>query len=348
MMAQISQTAADRMQKWIDAHGFDDRKALINYAAALIDHYGQASGALACKMYDATAEAQNVMVPTAEMVELPGYGEIARNINGTIKRSEKQVSGTVGRMVKQVGADTTLKNAQRDGAQFAWIPSGDTCAFCLVLDSRGWQYMSKKALKNGHAEHIHANCDCQYSVRFDNQSSVEGYNPDKYLEMYENAEGKTPEEKINSLRREKYAESFRRKIGDQGQEIIDKPTYNKLTKNFLKNGGIIIRGEEAKRHLESQGAYASYMVGGNFAFIKDDATVSDVLEEMYHAMQDRKNMFSEYPDREILIRREIDAQKYLLGVAERYKIPLEQTKITQQNLARYENKLKEIVRDVEV
>ena len=30
---------------------------------------------------------------------------------------------------------------------------------------------------------------------------MEGYNPDKYLEMYENAEGKTPEEKINSIRR---------------------------------------------------------------------------------------------------------------------------------------------------
>ena len=85
-----------------------------------------------------------------------------------------------------------------------------------------------------------------------------------------------------------------------------------------------------------QGAYASYMPGGNFAFIRDDATVSDVLEEMYHAMQERKNMFSTYPSEEILVRREIDAQKYLIAVAKKYKIPAEETEVTRKNLANYE------------
>ncbi|MCD8008150.1 MAG: phage head morphogenesis protein [Clostridiales bacterium] len=80
--------------------------------------------------------------------------------------------------------------------------------------------------------------------------------------------------------REKYlqaVEMTRRKIGEQGQEIIDKATYNKLTRKFVKNGGVIIRGEEAKRHLESVGAYASYITGADAAFIRNDATVSDVL-----------------------------------------------------------------------
>ena len=95
-----------------------------------------------------------------------------------------------------------LKNAERDGAQFAWVPMGDTCAFCLTLASRGWQYMSKNAMKHGHAEHIHANCDCTYAIRFDESSTVAGYDSDRYLEMYENAEGSTPAEKINSMRRE--------------------------------------------------------------------------------------------------------------------------------------------------
>ncbi|MCD8054201.1 MAG: hypothetical protein LUF00_09170 [Lachnospiraceae bacterium] len=95
----------------------------------------------------------------------------------------------------------TLKNAERDGAQFAWVPQGDTCAFCLTLASRGWQYMSKKALRNGHAEHIHANCDCQYAIRFDSSSTVEGDDSDKYREMYDSAEGNTSQEKIKSMRR---------------------------------------------------------------------------------------------------------------------------------------------------
>lgn len=50
----------------------------------------------------------------------------------------------VSRLVKRAGADTTLKNAQRDGAEFAWVPHGDSCAFCLTLASRGWQRASQR------------------------------------------------------------------------------------------------------------------------------------------------------------------------------------------------------------
>lgn len=189
------------MQEWMNKNGLSDSKAFLDYANSLVEYYGQAVGALSCQMYEAVAAAQGVAVRSAEMADLPKYGEVAKAVNGAKKQSEKLVPSAVGRMVKQVGADTTLKNAKRDGAQFAWIPSGDTCAFCLMLASRGWQYMSEKTLRHGHAEHIHANCDCQYAVRFDRKSTVQGYDPDKYLDMYNNAEGETWEEKINSMRR---------------------------------------------------------------------------------------------------------------------------------------------------
>ena len=190
------------MQEWVRKYGFEDDKALLDYAYVLSQHYGQAIGALACQMYEATAAAQNVIVPTAEIAPLPEYGEVAKAIHGTMKQSQMKVPATVARLVKQVGADTTLKNAERDGAQFAWIPHGDTCAFCITLASRGWQYMSKKALKNGHAEHIHAHCDCEYAVRFDGRSSVAGYDPEKYLEEYNNAGGD-----INLMRRTRYQQN---------------------------------------------------------------------------------------------------------------------------------------------
>ncbi len=86
------------------------------------------------------------------------------------------------------------------------MPSGDTCAFRTTLAPRGWQRASKKAVKGGHAEHIHSNCDCTYAIRFDGKGGVAGYDPEKYLRMYEGAEGDTPREKINAMRRENYAE----------------------------------------------------------------------------------------------------------------------------------------------
>lgn len=205
-LAQISQKAADELTAWIDAHGgvgVADRDDLIAYAYALTSKYGEASGAYTTQYYDDMARLSNVTVPPAEVADLPSYGEVAKAINGTIKRSSKSsyIGSTSGRLVKQVSADTLQKNALRDGAEWAWVPAGDTCVFCLTLASRGWQEASRKAIKNGHAEHIHANCDCTYAVRFDHDTDVEGYEPDKYLEMYQNAEGDTPQEKINSMRR---------------------------------------------------------------------------------------------------------------------------------------------------
>ncbi|MBQ0113613.1 MAG: hypothetical protein KBT03_10820 [Bacteroidales bacterium] len=218
-LSKLSSTAGDMMQKWVDDNGFDDVDALIEYAYALTTRYGEASATLSCEMYDAIAEMQGASVASAEPVEMPSYGDIAKAINGVRKQSPSgQLYGTaVARQVKQAGADTTLKNAIRDGAQFAWIPSGDTCPFCIALASRGWQYASKKALRKGHAEHIHSHCDCQYAIRFDNKMQVDGYNPDEYLQMYESADGLKPNDKINAMRRMHYAQN-RDVINEQHRE----------------------------------------------------------------------------------------------------------------------------------
>ena len=161
-----------------------------------------------------------------------------------MKQSQSKVPATVARLVKQVGADTTLKNAKRDGAQFAWIPHGDTCAFCITLASRGWQYMSDEALKGGHAEHIHANCDCEYAVRFDGHSTVAGYDPDKYLEEYENAGGD-----INAMRRKRY-EQNKDEINARKRELY----ANK--KEELKAKGLTIKEEAAVVRYISPDSYS--------------------------------------------------------------------------------------------
>lgn len=116
------------------------------------------------------------------------------------ERHQEPKPGRVSRLVKRAGADTTLKNAVRDGAEWAWVPHGDTCPFCITLASNGWQKASSKVLKGGHADHIHANCDCEFAIRFDHNTTVAGYDPDKYLKQYRDAGGD-----INKMRRVNYA-----------------------------------------------------------------------------------------------------------------------------------------------
>lgn len=199
-LSRLNQKAGQLMREYIDAHGTADTDDLVAYAYGLVTKYGEGSAALACQMYEALAEAQGVHVPAAEPAATASYGEVARMVSATKDQNPANLPNGVSRLVKRAGADTTLKNAVRDGAEWAWIPHGDTCPFCIMLASNGWQKASDKVLKGGHTEHIHAHCDCEFAVRFRSDTTVAGYDPDKYYRQYREAGGD-----INKMRRIDYA-----------------------------------------------------------------------------------------------------------------------------------------------
>ena len=199
-LSRLNQKAGQLMREYIDAHGTANTDDLVAYAYGLVTKYGEGSAELACQMYEALAEAQGVYVPAAEPAETARYSEVARMVHATKDQNPANLPNGVSRLVKRAGADTTLKNAVRDGAEWAWVPHGDTCPFCITLASNGWQKASQKLLKGGHAEHIHANCDCEFAVRFRSDTTVAGYDPDMYYRKYREAGGD-----INKMRRIDYA-----------------------------------------------------------------------------------------------------------------------------------------------
>lgn len=199
-LSRLNQKAGQLMREYIDAHGTADTDDLVAYAYGLVTKYGEGSAELACQMYEALAEAQGVYVPAAEPAATASYSEVARMVSATKDQNPANLPNGVSRLVKRAGADTTLKNAIRDGAEWAWVPHGDTCPFCITLASNGWQKASQKLLKGGHAEHIHAHCDCEFAVRFRSDTTVAGYDPDKYYRKYREAGGD-----INKMRRIDYA-----------------------------------------------------------------------------------------------------------------------------------------------
>ena len=227
-MAGLSTKATNEMAKWIASRGgyqmiqFEDA---IAYAYALSKKYGEASAALSALMYDSIADLSGAAVPSAVVAETATIGEVSKCIYGAsgFSQNDDYISGVVGRLVKQAGADTTLQNARRDGAEFAWIGTGDSCAFCELLSNNGWQNASANTIKGNHAEHIHAHCDCQFMIRFDHDTEVEGYHPDP--DLYYEIEGDTMEEKANTLRRARY---------DREKDIINEQkriAYAKRTDN---------------------------------------------------------------------------------------------------------------------
>lgn len=255
----LNEAAAQKIIQYVQKNGFANTEALIRYCHKVVETYGAGSAALSAAMYDATAIMANASVPAAEMASVASYGEVAKTVNGVLKTSSnvEELASAVARWVKKAGCDTTLMNAVRDahsndlystgnkkygkkkntGAQFAWIPSGDSCAFCLALAANGWQYQTKEAAAS-HAEHIHSNCDCTYAVRFGNDGGIEGYDPDAIAEQIWDdvvAQGATDGYKdldsfyhgafnsdvINAVRRQNYARN-KEEINEQKRSAYEK------------------------------------------------------------------------------------------------------------------------------
>lgn len=206
-LAAIDKKAADQMRAWVDKNGLTDDDALIRYAYGLATKYGEASATLSCEMYDAMSGMMKAGVPDALPAETATYEEVAKGVMWGKYHSPSQIPSIVGRQVRQAGADSMMKNAGRDQAEWAWVPQGDTCAFCITLASNGWQKASSAVLRGGHADHIHQNCDCTFAISFKEKDKKQYdyiYDPKKYEDMYYGAEGNTPKERINSIRRAQY------------------------------------------------------------------------------------------------------------------------------------------------
>ena len=212
ILRRINEQAGAEMKAFLETRNCQTdnitRQACVDFGYALATKYGEAAGAVACQMYDEVAKLSMALVPEAEPAATATYDEVAKSVIGTMKTNNVDVvANSISRLVKMAGVDTTMQNAIRDQAEWAWIPVGDTCAFCITLASRGWQPASRSQLKGNHAEHIHANCDCTYAIRFNSNMDVAGYDPSEYKAMYDNAEGNSSKAKINSMRREFYAEN---------------------------------------------------------------------------------------------------------------------------------------------
>ena len=212
---KIQQKSMQEMEKTVERvlSGKVSEDIIEDVAYGLVQQYGDAAASVACEFYDTLAENAGANVPDAEAAEPAGYDDV-RNV--VQSRPVTESPGAVGRFVKQAAEETMLQNCKRDHGEFAWVPSpGAKCAFCIMVASNGW----RKIRSSDHAEHLHHNCKCEYVVRFDETTEVDGYEPEKLKEIYDNAEGTKWQEKLRSMQREKY-EEYKDEINARRGEVF--------------------------------------------------------------------------------------------------------------------------------
>lgn len=178
------------------------RDALLEFTPLLVTEYGQSAAALAMEWYEQLRfesgedSAFIVAAPPTASAAAEKVGETVRFLAGQLWTPNPAsmlsgLSSSTDKYVKQYGRDTIAWNADREGVRFARVPTGaKTCAWCLMLASRDAVYLSKESagdVGSGYGDGFHGFCDCEV-VRIAKESDYpEGYLPDNYYAMYEDA-----------------------------------------------------------------------------------------------------------------------------------------------------------------
>lgn len=165
------------------------RDELIAIMQAVVERYGSAAAAASADWYEALRELETSLsdyrVQLAPAISPVVVESKVRAVAGPlwVEGGTEQVStaltGMVDRIVKAAGRDTITMAAEQDPARprFARIPSGtETCAFCRMLASRGFDYSSMKAA--GADRKFHAHCDCMIVPSWSAKTPrISGYDP---------------------------------------------------------------------------------------------------------------------------------------------------------------------------
>lgn len=181
---QASIAIGQVIAEWDGEDVADLRTAAFAVLDALLSTYTDLSAARAAEFYDASREAQMVRRKYRAVVDSrrdpkATEGAIRAIVrfaaDGDVERFRREALDRVDTEMRRAANQCVAYNAGRDPAKplYARVPVGETCGFCLMLASFGFQYTSESA-----ASHSHRKCNCRVVPSF-GDATVRGYDPER-------------------------------------------------------------------------------------------------------------------------------------------------------------------------
>lgn len=185
------------------------RDALLEFTPVLTAQYGDVAAALAADWYEemrgTSGELGRFTASLAKAVPAAAIEAQVRYLAGHLWTPTPQailgpLLTSVDKYVKQPGRDTIARNATREGARWARVPSGaKTCSWCLLLASRDAVYLSRAAAGGGGGDSYHGDCNCQPVRIGAGDDYPEGYLPEDYYEKYTAARDEAASADLNDI-----------------------------------------------------------------------------------------------------------------------------------------------------
>lgn len=159
-----------------------EMKSILYHAANdTFEQYANATGKISCDFFEACIKdaKQTEIAPVPKYIKKRLYEDIEDLLAGGAADDARVLEAIADRVITESyhhGNRTTKHNAIRNGLRYARVPSGKACAFCLMLASRGFVYLSKISAGEDKG-HYHNHCHCAV-VAGNLKMKVGGYDPD--------------------------------------------------------------------------------------------------------------------------------------------------------------------------
>lgn len=163
--------------------GEEEQKSAIYHAAVdAVNSFTDAAGSAACDFFDAhvTGAQPSSIAPQPWFIKRRLYENIEKYAK-THKLGDDEfmrlLAEEVGGEVVQHANRTTIHNAVKNNLHYARVPFGNSCAFCLMLASRGFVYKTETTAGEDKG-HYHAHCRCKI-VAGKKDTKIGDHNPEK-------------------------------------------------------------------------------------------------------------------------------------------------------------------------
>ena len=193
LLNEQSAAAVRDFREFYDSLSRSDRvfmsRALADGWVAIVEHYGDLSAEIGAEQFDEWAAELGLRRPQVEVA--PGVNEqrATARLGWALSTPDQLGNATVllDELVKQPYRSTVQDSAIKSGAAWARVPTGtETCAFCMMLGSRGAVYHSKELAQFGtNGKSYHGHCDCTPTLVRGPEDYPKGYDPGALYDRYE-------------------------------------------------------------------------------------------------------------------------------------------------------------------
>lgn len=186
-LSAVSNASGEAFKHLVEAQrkpGMSDKelKSVIYHAANdAINTFADASGKVSCNFFE---DHIKDCKPT-EIPPVPKYikNRMYEHIEQYAKTHDLGDDEFMRLLAEDVGCEvyhhanrTTKHNAAKNSVRYARVPLGNSCAFCLMLSTRGFVYLSRTSAGEDKG-HYHAHCHCKI-VASKKGTTIDGYDPE--------------------------------------------------------------------------------------------------------------------------------------------------------------------------